>query len=87
MIDRNIALSWSDEVCTKLGTDSYDPRFGARPLKRLIQNKVINMLSTAILEGSIVNNSSVSLLLNEEGLITYKLEYVSTQAQEYLINA
>ena len=38
---------------THLAEEGYDPFFGARPLKRLIQQDVVNMLSKAILEGKI----------------------------------
>lgn len=51
--DRNVTLSWTKEVVARLAEDGYDPFFGARPLKRLIQNDIVNMLSTAILEGKI----------------------------------
>jgi len=48
-------------VLTLLGDEGYDPFFGARPLKRLIQQKVVNLLSTAILEGKILSGQKVHL--------------------------
>lgn len=44
-------LSWDEAVTSYLAEKGYDPVFGARPLKRLIQKEVINPLSSAILRG------------------------------------
>ncbi len=59
--DKEISLKWTPEVVSMLGEKGYDPVFGARPLKRLIQQDVINMLSKAILEGKITPKSSIKL--------------------------
>ena len=61
MSDRDAELTWSEDVVKYLGDKGYDPVFGARPLKRLIQHEVINKLSTAILEGIIPAHTSVHL--------------------------
>lgn len=70
--ERNIALEWNKEVQDHLSKEGYDPFFGARPLKRLIQTEVTNMLSKAILEGKIPSDSLVSLLM-KEGKIAFKV--------------
>jgi len=44
-----IQLSFSDEVVNYLSEEGYDPQFGARPIKRLIQREVLNQLSKGIL--------------------------------------
>ena len=59
--DKNITLKWSDEVLHYLAKAGYDPAFGARPLKRLIQHEIVNPLSSKLLSGEIVANSSVTL--------------------------
>jgi ATP-dependent Clp protease ATP-binding subunit ClpB len=61
----NGKLSWDDKVAGYLAQKGYDPVFGARPLKRLIQREVINPLSSAILRGE--HPSKLSL---ERDLIT-----------------
>lgn len=70
--DRDIALSWSAEATAYLAKEGYDPRFGARPLKRYIQNAVVNPLSKGILENKIPPGSHVQLDF-EDGQIAYKL--------------
>lgn len=63
--DRQVTLKWTPEVVAHLAKEGYDPVFGARPLKRMIQNDVINMLATAILKGEIPGNSTVELKLDK----------------------
>ena len=48
-----ISLEFTDYLLEYLAENGYDPQFGARPLKRLIQKEIINQLSKKILGGSI----------------------------------
>ena len=50
---RDIALSWSEAAKQGLAQDGYDPLYGARPLKRVIQRVVQDQLAQNLLEGSI----------------------------------
>lgn len=68
--DRSISLSWSEEALAHLAEEGYDPSFGARPLKRFIQQEVVNPLSNAILDGHLTGGSQVALRL-ENGQITF----------------
>ncbi len=64
--DRDVVLTWTKEVVTHLAAEGYDPIYGARPLKRMIQQDVVNMLSKAILEGKIPAESSVELHMKDK---------------------
>jgi len=70
MTERHMTLTWSPDVVEYLAKEGYDPAFGARPLKRLIQHEVVNMLSKAVLEGKIVSNMDIKLVV-KEGKITF----------------
>ena len=48
-----ITLQFTDEAVTYLAERGYDPQFGARPVKRVIQDLVLNELSKEILGGKI----------------------------------
>jgi len=72
LAERHIVLTWTDDVVDLLARQGYDPVFGARPLKRMIQQKVSNMLATAILEGRIPADSEI-LLTSEDDEIFFKL--------------
>ena len=51
LLDRNIELALDEKARDKLGEAGYDPVYGARPLKRAIQQQVENPLAQAILSG------------------------------------
>lgn len=59
--EKGIQLKWKTDVLKQLAEMGYDPFFGARPLKRLIQQEIVNPLSHGILDGSIKGNSVVEL--------------------------
>lgn len=73
LTDRHITLEWEPSVIQHLGTEGYDPFYGARPLKRLIQQEVVNLLSTALLQGTLKPHQIVKLLLKNTH-ITCKIE-------------
>ena len=57
--DKSIVIEISDDAESWLSQTGYDSIYGARPLKRLIQSKLLNPLATYILENKITENSSV----------------------------
>ncbi|MDZ7338546.1 MAG: ATP-dependent chaperone ClpB [candidate division KSB1 bacterium] len=63
-----ISAELTPEAAEYLAERGYDPAFGARPLKRLIQKEVVNPLSAKILEGSIAPGQTVVVGCNEKVL-------------------
>jgi ATP-dependent Clp protease ATP-binding subunit ClpB len=57
---RNIKLSLSDAAISLIAEKGYDPVYGARPLKRLIQQVIENPLSMEILKGNIAEGARLS---------------------------
>ena len=53
MADRRITLDITDAAMAKLAHEGYDPAFGARPLKRVIQREISDPASMLILEGKV----------------------------------
>jgi len=51
--EKEIAVKFGDSVKQMLAEQGYDPQFGARPLKRLIQNKILDLLALKIIEGKV----------------------------------
>ena len=49
--ERKIALELTDAAVERLSLDGFDPVFGARPLKRLIQREVVDRVAKALIEG------------------------------------
>jgi ATP-dependent Clp protease ATP-binding subunit ClpB len=61
-----IELSATEEAIDWLSQLGYDPQFGARPLKRVLQKKVLNELSKFILAGKLNKDSEILLKCNEQ---------------------
>ncbi len=63
--ERGIEVRLTDEARTLLGNLGYDPTYGARPLKRVIQKRLVDPLALAMLEGRFVTGDQ--LLVDAEG--------------------
>ena len=61
LADMDIEVSASEEALDWLAQLGYDPQFGARPLKRVIQKRILNELSKEILAGKIDKDSSIRI--------------------------
>ena len=65
----NIILEATNEAIDYLAEKGYDPQFGARPVKRVIQKEVMNALSKEILQGNIKAGSLVLIDSFDNGLV------------------
>ena len=72
MAHQHIALSASPEAIAWLGKEGYDPSFGARPLKRLLQREVTNRLSKEVLAGTVEPGDRVRIEADGDGLKVVK---------------
>ncbi len=72
MEQKNITLNISDEVRDWLAKLGYDPAFGARPLKRVIQKHVVNELSRKVLAGSVNDGDVVEAILDDRGFVEFQ---------------
>ncbi len=59
--DRHITLTLSDDARNILARAGYDPQYGARPLKRIIQKEVVNRIARFLLDGTIHDGDNVEL--------------------------
>jgi ATP-dependent Clp protease ATP-binding subunit ClpB len=59
--DKRIRIRLTDAAAASLARQGYDPAFGARPLKRLLQRKIINALATDLLDGRIKENDTIEV--------------------------
>jgi len=63
LAERHIEIEVGESVLDALATEGYDPAYGARPLKRLIQRKVLDQLATELLEGHVSEGDRVTVAL------------------------
>ncbi len=61
LAERQITLRLSDSAREQLASMGYDPQFGARPLKRVIQREVENRVAHAILDGTVRDGDTVEI--------------------------
>lgn len=66
--DRNITLKLDDAAKTWLADKGYDPVYGARPLKRVIQRALQNPLASKLLEGKIKDGDTITVSAGPENL-------------------
>ncbi len=62
LAEKGISLHFSEEALQLIGSLGYDPQYGARPVKRLLQKEVINRLSKSILAGEVSKDSAIEVV-------------------------
>lgn len=67
--DKEIDLIVSDEALDILAKEGYDPHYGARPLNRLIQNKILNPVATYIIENGSNKDDTVYVTISKGELV------------------
>jgi ATP-dependent Clp protease ATP-binding subunit ClpB len=67
--DRNITLDLDQSALDWLAHAGYDPVYGARPLKRIIQRSLQNPLATLLLEGAVNDGETVHVTAGADGLV------------------
>ncbi len=73
----HIELSYTDEAVEHIAEIGYDPQFGARPVKRVLQKNILNELSKQLLAGKVQPESAI-LLDQFEGQFVFRNKEVAT---------
>ena len=71
LADRRITLNVSPEALSKLAHDGYDPAFGARPLKRVIQKVIGDSASILILEGKVAEDGMINVEVQDDRIVLH----------------
>ena len=69
LLKNEISIELSEKAVSYLGNVGFDPQFGARPIKRVLQREVLNELSRQILSESIAPNQNILIDAEENGLV------------------
>jgi ATP-dependent Clp protease ATP-binding subunit ClpB len=69
LADRNISLDIDQSALDWLAHEGYDPVYGARPLKRVIQRSLQNQMATLLLEGALLEGETVHVTAGPDGLV------------------
>jgi len=69
LADRRMTLSLDDAAMTWLADKGYDPVYGARPLKRVIQKDLVDPVARKLLQGDLVDGSVIAVTTGADGLV------------------
>ncbi|OGI90195.1 ATP-dependent chaperone ClpB [Candidatus Nomurabacteria bacterium RIFCSPLOWO2_01_FULL_40_15] len=69
LLAKGIDFEISNEALSYLGKEGYDPHYGARPLNRLIQNKILNPVASHIISNGIKKGNTVFVHVKEGNLV------------------
>ena len=81
LAERDIHLSYTDDAAELLAQQGFDPEYGARPLRRILQQTVEDKLSEEILEGKVHFGDSI-VAYAEDGHIAFRRERQEEQSAE-----
>jgi ATP-dependent Clp protease ATP-binding subunit ClpB len=87
LADRKITVTLDARAKSWLATAGYDPVYGARPLKRVIQRNLQDPLANLILEGKIADGSTVKVSAGKHGLMIDGMEFAAAGESLGLLGA
>ncbi|MBO9638177.1 MAG: ATP-dependent chaperone ClpB [Siphonobacter aquaeclarae] len=70
--EQGITLEATDEALEKIADEGYEPAFGARPLKRVLQKRILNALSKDILAGTVGKDAVILMTLSPDNEIVFE---------------
>ncbi len=68
LIQKDIKLTVTEEVLDYIAKEGYDPKFGARPLKRVIQSKILTPVASMMISEGMLRGGSVSVSMKKNEL-------------------
>jgi ATP-dependent Clp protease ATP-binding subunit ClpC len=81
LAERNMTVQLTEAAREKLAKEGYDPAYGARPLRRVIQRQVENQISRGILQGAYRDGDTIIVDVEDDTLVTH-LHVPGSQAEE-----
>ena len=63
--ENGVTIEFSQEFEDYMSTKGYEPAYGARPIKRLMQKELVNLLAKAILDGHVNRNSAIEVTVKD----------------------
>lgn len=66
LAENKITAKFSDEAISKIAAEGFDPVYGARPIRRVIQSSVEDMIAEKMLEGKIEENDTINIVFKDD---------------------
>jgi ATP-dependent Clp protease ATP-binding subunit ClpB len=67
--ENGVNISFTQEFEDYMSTKGYEPAYGARPIKRLMQKELINLLAKSILDGEVRRDSAITVDVRDGKII------------------
>ncbi len=74
LADRGMTLRLTPEAENRLAEEGYDPVYGARPLKRAIQRRILDPLALRVLQGEFRDGDTIEVAVDADGFVFHKAE-------------
>ncbi|MEX0672892.1 MAG: AAA family ATPase [Candidatus Paceibacterota bacterium] len=74
LAEKEITLKVSNKVISYLADEGYDPQYGARPLKRLIQSKILTPVASMMVSQGVMRGGSVKVDLDDKGEFSFDVK-------------
>jgi ATP-dependent Clp protease ATP-binding subunit ClpB len=79
LVQKNIDISYSKKLITHLAKKGFDPQYGARPLKRLIQNDILNQLAMQMIKKDIETGAKIIIDIDSQDKVIIKKKAIRSQ--------
>jgi len=76
---QNVDIEITEKAVEYIANEGFDPQFGARPIKRMIQKEVLNELAKAIIAGEVSSNDKITIDFDGEKIV-FKQEKIGAKA-------
>ena len=77
--NKGIKFDITEEALSYLAKEGYNPRYGARPINRLIQNKILNSVASYIIGNGVKKGDAVRVSVKDENLVIEKIKNSSSK--------
>jgi ATP-dependent Clp protease ATP-binding subunit ClpB len=81
LMEKEIKLVFKDSVYDYLAKEGYNPQYGARPLRRLIQSKVLTPLASMIIDTGLIAGRQVVIDIDKEGKLSFEDKAVGREVK------
>ena len=69
LAENGVSVEFTDGFVDYMSTKGYEPAYGARPIKRLLQKELVNLLAKAILDGHVHRDSIIQVSVNDGQIV------------------
>ncbi|MCL4354932.1 hypothetical protein M1349_05755 [Patescibacteria group bacterium] len=68
MLDKDVGITFGNEIIEKISKEGFNDQFGARPIQRYIQDKIEDVLAQALLEEKIKRGDNIKLIIQNDSI-------------------